>query len=77
MVEGTPLLRVQMGNCLEGSNPFLSATFIPRVCEFVGGLDPNLLAILSVTLGGHLTGRFSAIVQMVVLFERLVPMDRS
>ena len=27
MVEGTPLLRVQMGNCLEGSNPFLSATF--------------------------------------------------
>lgn len=26
MVEGTPLLRVQIGNGLEGSNPFLSAT---------------------------------------------------
>ena len=25
MVEGTPLLRVQIGNGLEGSNPFLSA----------------------------------------------------
>ena len=29
MVEGTPLLRVQTGNRLEGSNPFVSATF-PR-----------------------------------------------
>ena len=27
MVEGTPLLRVQTGNCLEGSNPFVSATY--------------------------------------------------
>ena len=27
MVEGTPLLRVQAGNRLEGSNPFHSATF--------------------------------------------------
>ena len=27
MVEGTPLLRVQTGNRLEGSNPFVSATF--------------------------------------------------
>ena len=26
MVEGTPLLRVQAGNRLEGSNPFVSAT---------------------------------------------------
>ena len=26
MVEGTPLLRVQTGNRLEGSNPFVSAT---------------------------------------------------
>jgi hypothetical protein len=26
VVEGTPLLRVQIGNGLEGSNPFLSAT---------------------------------------------------
>ena len=30
MVEGTPLLRAQMVmNCLEGSNPFLSATALP------------------------------------------------
>ena len=27
MVEGTPLLRVQAGNRLEGSNPFGSATY--------------------------------------------------
>ena len=27
MVEGTPLLRVQTGNRLEGSNPFVSANF--------------------------------------------------
>ncbi len=27
MVEGTPLLRAQAGNRLEGSNPFGSATF--------------------------------------------------
>jgi hypothetical protein len=27
VVEGTPLLRVQTGNCLEGSNPFVSATY--------------------------------------------------
>jgi hypothetical protein len=27
VVEGTPLLRVQTGNRLEGSNPFLSATY--------------------------------------------------
>ena len=32
MVEGTPLLRVQTGNRLEGSNPFVSAIFIPRDC---------------------------------------------
>ncbi len=30
MVEGTPLLRVQIGNGLEGSNPFLSAT-LPHI----------------------------------------------
>ena len=28
MVEGTPLLRAQAGNRLEGSNPFGSAIFI-------------------------------------------------
>lgn len=27
MVEGTPLLRVQTGDRLEGSNPFVSATY--------------------------------------------------
>ena len=33
MVEGTPLLRAQMVmNCLEGSNPFLSATY-PKAPE--------------------------------------------
>ncbi len=30
MVEGTPLLRVQTGNRLEGSNPFVSATCPPE-----------------------------------------------
>ena len=33
MVEGTPLLRVQTGNCLEGSNPFVSATY-PKTLFF-------------------------------------------
>lgn len=31
VVEGTPLLRVQTGNRLEGSNPFVSATFRYRI----------------------------------------------
>ncbi len=31
VVEGTPLLRVQAGNRLEGSNPFVSATFRHRI----------------------------------------------
>ena len=30
MVEGTPLLRVQTGNRLEGSNPFVSASNPPE-----------------------------------------------
>ena len=30
MVEGTPLLRVQAGNRLEGSNPFHSAIILSR-----------------------------------------------
>ena len=38
MVEGTPLLRVQIGNGLEGSNPFLSAIVFarPYVLDFAG-----------------------------------------
>lgn len=32
MVEGTPLLRVQTGNRLEGSNPFVSAKIL-RACS--------------------------------------------
>jgi hypothetical protein len=32
VVEGTPLLRVQAGNRLEGSNPFHSATH-PCLCQ--------------------------------------------
>ena len=31
MVEGTPLLRVQAGNRLEGSNPFVSATSLQGI----------------------------------------------
>jgi len=33
VVEGTPLLRVQTGNCLEGSNPFVSAKPISQAIE--------------------------------------------
>ena len=33
MVEGTPLLRVQTGNRLEGSNPFVSATFLNSISK--------------------------------------------
>lgn len=37
MVEGTPLLRVQVRKGLEGSNPFLSASFpnIPKWLIFL------------------------------------------
>ena len=46
MVEGTPLLRVQAGNRLEGSNPFVSAiTFLYVVVNKVeSGLAPSPFA---------------------------------
>jgi len=34
VVEGTPLLRVQAGNRLEGSNPFGSAIHKPQTSEY-------------------------------------------
>ncbi len=37
MVEGTPLLRVQAGNRLEGSNPFGSATCTSRTRDEAPG----------------------------------------
>ena len=48
MVEGTPLLRVQTGNRLEGSNPFVSAT-CPRESVLPIRLRPDL----SVVFGGY------------------------
>lgn len=44
MVEGTPLLRVQTGNRLEGSNPFVSATF-PRESVLSIRLRPEFLVV--------------------------------
>ena len=52
MVEGTPLLRAQMVmNCLEGSNPFLSAT-CPRESVLPIRLRPDF----SVVFGGYAGG---------------------
>ena len=44
MVEGTPLLRVQAGNRLEGSNPFHSAT-CPRESVLPIRLRPDFLVV--------------------------------
>ena len=52
MVEGTPLLRAQMvKSCLEGSNPFLSATYPHLQVDCLG---PHLVAA-GRSLGGHLS----------------------
>src|SRR5690606_23037779 len=48
VVEGTPLLRVQTGNRLEGSNPFVSAT-CPRESVLPIRLRPDF----SVVFGGY------------------------
>ena len=45
MVEGTPLLRAQTGNRLEGSNPFGSAT-CPRESVLPIRLRPDFLVVL-------------------------------
>ena len=44
MVEGTPLLRVQAGNRLEGSNPFHSAIF-PKRTYLQIQLQPDFLVV--------------------------------
>lgn len=44
MVEGTPLLRVQAGNRLEGSNPFRSAT-CPSESVLPIRLRPDFLVV--------------------------------
>ena len=51
MVEGTPLLRVQTGNRLEGSNPFHSAT-----CPSESVLPIRLRPDFSVVFGGYAGG---------------------
>ena len=51
MVEGTPLLRVQAGNRLEGSNRFVSAT-CPRESVLPIRLRPDF----SVVFGGYAGG---------------------
>ena len=51
MVEGTPLLRVQTGNRLEGSNPFVSATCPRETC-----LPIRLRPDFSVVFGGYAGG---------------------
>ena len=47
MVEGTPLLRVQAGNRLEGSNPFHSATY-PRESVLPIRLRPEFSVVFGV-----------------------------
>ena len=51
MVEGTPLLRVQAGNRLEGSNPFHSAT-----CPHESVLPIRLRPDFSVVFDGYAGG---------------------
>ena len=51
VVEGTPLLRVQRGNPLEGSNPFLSAIF-PRESVLPIRLRPDFLVVFEGYAGG-------------------------
>ena len=51
MVEGTPLLRVQAGNRLEGSNPFHSAT-CPRESVLPIRLRPDFSVVFEGYAGG-------------------------
>ncbi len=51
MVEGTPLLRVQTGNRLEGSNPFVSAT-CPRESVLPIRPRPDFSVIFGSYAGG-------------------------
>ena len=51
MVEGTPLLRVQTGNRLEGSNPFVSAT-CPRESVLPIRLRPDFSVVFEGYAGG-------------------------
>ena len=51
MVEGTPLLRVQTGNRLEGSNPFVSAT-CPRESVLLIRLRPDFSVVFEGYAGG-------------------------
>ena len=51
MVEGTPLLRVQAGNRLEGSNPFVSAIF-PRESVLPIRLRPDFSVVFEGYAGG-------------------------
>lgn len=51
MVEGTPLLRVQAGNRLEGSNPFRSAT-CPRESVLPIRLRPDFFVVFEGYAGG-------------------------
>ena len=51
MVEGTPLLRVQAGNRLEGSNPFVSAT-CPQESVLPIRLRPDFSVVFEGYAGG-------------------------
>jgi hypothetical protein len=51
VVEGTPLLRVQAGNRLEGSNPFVSATY-PHESVLPIRLRPDFSVIFEGYAGG-------------------------
>jgi hypothetical protein len=51
VVEGTPLLRVQTGNRLEGSNPFHSAT-CPRKSVLPIQLRPDFSVVFEGYAGG-------------------------
>ena len=44
MVEGTPLLRAQTGNRLEGSNPFVSATLL--LWPFLHAASPSKFPVI-------------------------------
>ncbi len=51
MAEGTPLLRVQTGNRLEGSNPFHSATCLSEIVLPIR-LRPDLSVVFEGYAGG-------------------------
>ena len=63
VVEGTPLLRVQAGNRLEGSNPFVSATSHLRSVHLTC-VKCRIALVLLVIAGLSALSRFSSMMQI-------------